>query len=82
MSSSCVGCHTIRGTPATGELGPDLSHLARRETLGAGIVRNTAQSLAAFVRNAQQVKPGAAMPPTELSPGEIAALVAYLRGLY
>ena len=76
--SSCAGCHTIRGTTADGELGPDLTHLAGRETIGAGIERLDPDTLARWIANAQDAKPGAAMPPTELTPAEVDAVVAYL----
>ncbi|HEY7072408.1 MAG TPA: cytochrome c oxidase subunit II [Acidimicrobiales bacterium] len=79
--SSCAGCHTIRGTTADGELGPDLTHLAGRETIGAGIDRLDPDTLARWITNAQDAKPGAAMPPTELTPDEVDAVVAYLMGL-
>ena len=36
LSTSCVNCHTIRGTEANGKFGPDLTHLMSRETLGSG----------------------------------------------
>jgi cytochrome c1 len=38
-------------------------------------------SLSDFIRNAQHAKPGASMPPTEVSEDELAALVDYLMGL-
>jgi cytochrome c oxidase subunit 2 len=81
VGSSCAGCHTVRGTPADGELGPDLTHLASRETIGAGVVELSESSLADFVADPQDDKPGASMPPTELSPEEVAAVVAYLMEL-
>jgi cytochrome c oxidase subunit II len=80
MTSTCAGCHTIRGTTATEQLGPDLTHVATRETL-AGTLPNTTEDLRLFVRDPQRAKPGAAMPPTELSATELDALVAYLEGL-
>ena len=30
-SSACAACHTVRGTPAGGRVGPDLTHLASRQ---------------------------------------------------
>jgi len=81
LRSSCAGCHTMRGTSAVGTLGPDLTHLASRETIGAGTLSMQRGPLTEFVRNAQGAKPGAAMPPTELSPEELSAVVDYLMGL-
>lgn len=80
-SGSCAGCHTIRGTTATGEVAPDLTHLAIRETIGAGVLLNTRQDLARWVTNAQTAKPGAVMPPTELSPEDLQAVLDYLQSL-
>ena len=80
-TSSCAGCHTIRGVTAVAELGPDLTHLASRETIAAGTLSLTPDTLATFVHNAQIDKPGATMPPTELAPEQVAAVVEYLMGL-
>ena len=81
LRSSCAGCHAVRGTSAAGTLGPDLTHLASRETIGAGTLSMQRGPLTGFVRNAQDAKPGAAMPPTELTPEELSAVVDYLMGL-
>jgi cytochrome c oxidase subunit 2 len=79
--ASCAGCHTIRGTSADGDLGPDLTHLADRETLGAGLIPLTAGNLADFITDPQDDKPGVSMPPTELTPRQVEAVVAYLTEL-
>ncbi|HZD18334.1 MAG TPA: cytochrome c oxidase subunit II [Actinomycetota bacterium] len=81
LGSTCVGCHTIRGTEATAELGPDLTHLATRETIAAGTLPLTERALARWITAPQDVKPGAVMPPTELTPEELDVLVTYLRSL-
>ncbi|HEX2240645.1 MAG TPA: cytochrome c oxidase subunit II, partial [Actinomycetota bacterium] len=74
LSSSCAGCHALRGTTAVGLAGPDLTHLAARETL-AGVLPNTRSSLEQFIRDPQSVKPGIAMPPAELTADELRAVV-------
>lgn len=81
MSSSCVYCHTIAGTEARGELGPDLTHLASRQTLGAGILPNTRGNLAGWLLDPQAIKPGNAMPGTDLSGEDLEALLTYLESL-
>ncbi len=81
LRSSCAGCHAVRGTSAVGTFGPDLTHLASRETIAAGTLPLRRETLSDFVRNAQDAKPGASMPPTEVSPQELSALVDYLMGL-
>lgn len=78
---SCVGCHTIRGVADDGEVGPDLTHLASRERIGAGVVALDEENLRAWTVNAQTLKPGVQMPPQELTREELDALVAYLLSL-
>ncbi|MFN2525499.1 MAG: cytochrome c oxidase subunit II [Actinomycetota bacterium] len=80
LTSSCSGCHAIRGTTAQGVAGPDLTHLASRETL-AGVLPNTAAGLARFISDPQGVKPGVAMPPSELTDSELQAVLAFLEQL-
>ena len=80
LANSCVGCHTINGTSARGTLGPDLSHMALRRSLGAALIPNTAENLRAWIRDVQEFKPGAKMPPIPLSDDDIRAIVAYLLG--
>lgn len=81
MSSTCVGCHTIEGTEANSDIGPDLTHLAGRETIAAGVLENTRGNLSTWIVDPQGVKPGAAMPPTDLSSEELEALLDYLEQL-
>ena len=81
QGASCAGCHTIRGTSADGDLGPDLTHLADRETLGAGVMPLTPANLGDFITDPQDDKPGVSMPPTELTQDEVDAVVAYLTEL-
>ena len=80
LSASCAGCHTVRGTSADGDLGPDLTHLASRETI-AGVLANTPGNVRAFSADPHTAKPGVSMPPTELSADELDAVVDYLMGL-
>lgn len=78
LGSACVYCHTVRGTNASGQLGPDLTHVASRQTLAAGILPNNRGTLAGWILNPQHIKPGNLMPPTHLSGGELQALLDYL----
>jgi cytochrome c oxidase subunit II len=80
-SAPCVLCHTIRGTSAGGRMGPDLTHIATRLTLGAGAVDNSAGALAGWITNAQAFKPGADMPQIQLDGKSMTALLAYLETL-
>jgi cytochrome c oxidase subunit 2 len=77
-STSCAGCHTVRGTSARGESGPDLSDFGARRTIGAATVENNRGNLSGWLVNAQTLKPGNLMPPVSLEPDELQALIAYL----
>jgi len=81
LAQTCAGCHAIRGTAASGTLGPDLTHLATRGTFAAGTWPLTASNLTEWILDPQAMKPGVTMPPTALSPEEVRAVVAYLLGL-
>jgi cytochrome c oxidase subunit 2 len=79
LSGACANCHEIRGTSASSGVGPDLTHVADRETLGALTIPNTPSYLHDWIRNAQRFKPGNQMPSFNgLPEREIRALVAYL----
>jgi cytochrome c oxidase subunit 2 len=78
LEESCAGCHAIRGTDAVETLGPDLTHLATRETLASGIIPNTRANLEELILHPQNVKPGITMPPTSLTDEELSALLDYL----
>ena len=78
LNGPCASCHTMRGTSASGFVGPDLTHLASRSTLGALTVPNTRSSLATWITDNQHLKPGNQMPNIRLSVAQLRALVAYL----
>lgn len=77
----CASCHAVRGTDAVGDLGPDLTHLASRRTLGAATLPNERGHLAGWITDPQATKPGNLMPPTPLDADELLDLLAYLEGL-
>jgi cytochrome c oxidase subunit II len=81
LASTCVMCHTISGTPAGSRIGPDLTHLASRRTIAAGTLPNTRGNLAGWIVDPQRIKPGTKMPPNNLSPADLRALLAYLESL-
>ena len=78
LEAGCAACHAVRGTPAVARLGPDLTHVASRRTLGAGTTANDPATLARWIADPQAVKPGNLMPPTHLPPEDLEALVAWL----
>jgi cytochrome c oxidase subunit II len=81
LASSCVMCHAVAGTPAGSRIGPDLTHLGSRRTIAAGTLPNTRGNLAGWILDPQSIKPGAKMPPNNLTPADLRALLAYLETL-
>lgn len=80
-SMTCSNCHAVAGTPASARTGPDLSHLASRETLAAGRLNNTPQNLSAWLHDPDAYKPGSHMPNLHLTDEQRRDLVAYLETL-
>ncbi len=82
LAEACSSCHRIRGTAAQARVGPDLTHLATRETIAAATLPNERGDLAAWIVDPQHDKPGARMPGGVLPSGEeVQAVVAYLESL-
>jgi cytochrome c oxidase subunit 2 len=82
FSFGCGGCHAIRGTDAVGGLGPDLTHVGSRRTIGAGILDNTIENLETWIADSQRIKPDNPMPSFDFIEGEdLHALAAYLKNL-
>jgi len=80
-TESCMNCHTINGTAATGRFGPDLTHLMSRATIASGIAANNRANLANWIKNPDHLKKGSLMPAMQLSDDQIDAVVAYLSTL-
>ena len=81
LGSACVYCHTIDGTNASGTVGPDLTHLASRRSLAAGLLPNSRGYHGGWILDPQHLKPGNKMPGTDLTGPELQALLAYLESL-
>lgn len=77
----CALCHTVRGTPAGGQLGPDLTHIGSRTTLAAATLPLSPATLTAWIADPQHFKPGNLMPPMPLQSDELTAIVHYLEQL-
>ena len=93
----CVGCHMISGNPVMmGVIGPNLTHIGSRSTIGGGLFPNDTRHLARWIKNARAMKPGVLMPtlgkgeydpvtkatlPMGLTDEQIADIVAYLQAL-
>jgi cytochrome c oxidase subunit 2 len=82
MRGGCAECHTVRGTAARGELGPDLTHVGSRRSLAAGVLVNHAGTMAGWIAGTQALKPGSLMPDTRAYDGpELRAIAAWLKSL-
>ena len=82
LANGCGACHTIRGTPADGRLGPDLTHVGSRMSLAAGVLPNDPESFLAWIRHPEDSKPDARMPAFDMLPArQLEAIAAYLEGL-
>jgi cytochrome c oxidase subunit II len=80
QDKTCANCHTIAGSAANGTVGPDLTHVASRETLASGAIDNTTENLEKWLANPESVKPSL-MPNLHLSAVEVRQLAAYLEEL-
>jgi cytochrome c oxidase subunit II len=80
-SKTCVMCHTIGGTQAQGRFGPNLTHLASRQTIAAGMFPNNRGHLGGWIADPQSLKPGVNMPANALEPDDLQALLTYLETL-
>ncbi|TAV41663.1 cytochrome c oxidase subunit II [Rhizobium leguminosarum] len=81
LSKPCAACHTVRGTPAAGTTGPDLTHIGSRQMIAAGLLETTRGSLAAWIADPQTLKPGNNMPMVPLTSVELRDISAYMESL-
>jgi cytochrome c oxidase subunit 2 len=81
LKSACVLCHTIRGTDAAAQVGPDLTHFASRKTIAAGSLANSKGNLAGWIADPQNIKPGNHMATVPVQPAEMQPLIDYLESL-
>ena len=77
---TCASCHAIDGV-STARYAPDLSHIADRHTLGAGVLVNNRENLFKWLHDPQAIKPGCNMPNFQLTDDQDNDLVAYLETL-
>ncbi|MDQ2636778.1 MAG: cytochrome c oxidase subunit II [Actinomycetota bacterium] len=93
----CLVCHNIAGTNATIAktglsanpyslgAGPDLTLLACRDTIAAGVLENTPQNMEQWLKHTDEVKDGVYMPnyyaQGQIDDAQVAELVEYLMSL-
>ncbi|HTQ48230.1 MAG TPA: cytochrome c oxidase subunit II [Polyangiaceae bacterium] len=80
-AEACGSCHAVIGRSFVGSVAPDLTHVASRTTLAAGVLDDTPDGLRAWLRDPQAVKPGSHMPSFNLSEAQVSDLASYLEGL-
>lgn len=86
VQKACAACHTVSGFPeAVGITGPNLTYFGSRETIAAGVLKNTPENLYKWLQNPEAIKPGNIMG-TQIKEGtltdqEIKDLVAYLESM-
>ncbi len=82
LNAGCGACHAVRGTPADGKLGPDLTHVGSRQWIAAGTLPNNQGTLAGWIASSQHLKPNNKMPSFPVFTGpELRAIAAYLESL-
>lgn len=82
LANGCGACHTVRGTSAAGQIGPDLTHVGGRMSVGAGILQNDPGRIRDWLARTGHIKPGVHMPAFGMLPDEdLTALAAYLHAL-
>lgn len=82
IEAGCPACHEIRGVAEGGTLGPDLTRVGGRASLGAGMWPMNQGTLAGWIADPTAMKPGAKMPSYNHLPGpDLRALSAYLASL-
>jgi cytochrome c oxidase subunit 2 len=81
QSRTCMNCHQVDGLSIPVQIGPDLTHVASRETLVAGALKNDSESLRQWLENPDRIKPGAHMPRFGFDKNEMDDLVSLLESL-
>lgn len=77
----CGACHTVRGTQAGARSGPDLTHIASRGMIAAGMLPNNPGTLSGWIENAAHIKAGSLMPDQQLQSDDLRDVVSYLESL-
>jgi cytochrome c oxidase subunit II len=81
QSLGCGACHGIRGV-AQSRLGPDLTNVGARRTIGAGTLPGGIGNIAGWIASAQHLKPGNAMQSYDrLEGAQLRAVAEYLESL-
>lgn len=78
-TKGCPGCHTVQHVPtANGAVGPNLTNVVLRPTLGGDRLENTPDNMAHWIMDPPGMKPGTAMPNLGLNQQEARDIAAFL----
>ncbi len=78
----CGACHAIRGTTAVGRVGPELTHVGSRQSIGADWLSNDEHHFQVWLQQTKSIKPGVEMPEFDfLADSELHSLAEYLESL-
>ena len=78
---ACTTCHVIPGVPgAYAPVGPTLARMARRAFI-AGLLPNTPENMARWLREPETVVPHTAMPTLGVTAQDARDMAAYLENL-
>ena len=81
-TSTCINCHAINGVAgANSRVAPDLTHVASRRQLGAGVLENTPANMRSWLKSPQHIKPGALMPDFYFTDEQLDQLNEYISTL-
>jgi len=81
VTLGCGTCHAVRGL-TQGRLGPDLTQIGARRTIGAGALPGGIGNIAAWIASAQHLKPGNTMPSyDQLAGPQLRAVAEYMESL-
>ncbi|CAN5257553.1 cytochrome c oxidase subunit II [soil metagenome] len=82
LDNGCGACHRIAGTPANGVIGPDLTHVGSRRSIGAATLPASVEGFARWIGHTDAVKPDVRMPTYDmLTTAQLRAIGRYLSGL-
>ena len=82
VAAGCGACHAVDGTAARGTIGPNLTHLGGRRSIGVDQNAMSRDSILGFLTEGQRIKPGNHMPEFKvLRQNERDAIASYLLSL-
>jgi cytochrome c1 len=78
VNKGCGGCHSMKGvTQASGLVGPVLDGVGQRAII-AGMLENTPENMARWIKEPQTIVPGNAMPNLPMTAQESRDIAAFL----